>query len=279
MSPIDKYAVYGHPIKHSQSPRIHQLFAKQTGQSIEYNAFDITRDEFTVSAKAFFSSKGGGKGLNCTLPLKEIAFAFADKTTVRAQFSKAVNTLARLPDGSILGDNTDGCGLINDLIGNQGVCLGNKKILVLGAGGAARGILSPLFEQNPSKIVIANRTVDKAIDMANEFANLGYIEGCGYDQLNNAQYDLVINATSASLSGELPPLPDTLLSESACCYDLAYSDKPTTFIRWAKEHHADKCLDGLGMLVEQAAEAFYLWRGIRPKTAPVLKLLNSEREI
>jgi shikimate dehydrogenase len=273
---FDRYAVFGCPIKHSKSPRIHQIFAEQTGQLLEYGAQEVPAEQFSSAVETFFGN--GGKGLNCTIPLKELAWAYADKKTERAQLSKAVNTLALQPDGSILGDNTDGVGLITDLMMNHGVNLAGSKILILGAGGASRGIIGPILEQSAHFMIIANRTVNKAINLAAEFHHKGSITGCGYDNLKSQQFDLIINATSTSLSGQLPPLPEDLLAKNGVCYDLAYSNEPTVFVRWGLENHAAKSLDGLGMLVEQAAEAFFIWRGIHPKTRPVIELLNSERK-
>lgn len=277
MKDNDRYAVFGQPIKHSKSPRIHHLFAEQTGQMMIYTAQEVGPDDFPRLAEEFFGR--GGKGLNCTVPLKELAFAFANQLTNRARLSKAVNTLSLEQDGAVLGDNTDGCGLVTDLTANHAIALKGIDILILGAGGATRGILGPLLERSPTGIVIANRTVDKAINLADEFAALGPIEGCGFDQLKDRRFDLILNATSASLTGQLPPLPETLLSENGCCYDLAYGNDPTPFVRWGRNHNARKSLDGLGMLVEQAAEAFFVWRGIRPETKAVLNLLNAERKL
>ncbi len=275
MTSIDRYAVLGHPIKHSKSPRIHKLFAEQTGQALVYEAHEVPAEQFSSAVETFFAN--GGKGLNCTIPLKELAWAFAEHKTERAQLAKAVNTLALQPDGSILGDNTDGVGLITDLIYNHGIKLAERKVLILGAGGATRGIIKPLFEQSIKSIVIANRTLEKAIDLETEFVNFGPIIGCGFEALNNQQFDLIINATSTSLTGQLPPLPANILAENGVCYDLAYSNCPTPFVRWGQENKALKSLDGFGMLVEQAAEAFFIWRGVRPLTEPVIKLLNDER--
>jgi shikimate dehydrogenase len=282
--------VFGHPIKHSKSPRIHRLFAEQTGQALEYNAQEVPAEQFHAAVAAFFA--GGGKGLNCTVPLKELAWRYADHKTERAHLSKAVNTLALQADGSILGDNTDGIGLVTDLLVNHGIALSGIRILILGAGGASRGIILPILEQTPQTLAIANRTDEKAVKLAAEFhgkasapahapylhpVGKGSLVGCGFDDLKGQQFDLILNATSASLSGQLPPLPSGLLAENGSCYDLAYGNEPTAFVRWGLEHHAAKSLDGLGMLVEQAAEAFFIWRGIRPQTRPVIELLNSER--
>lgn len=275
MTQIDQYAVFGSPIKHSKSPSIHRIFAEQTGQELVYTAQEVTADRFESVVTEFFGL--GGKGLNCTVPLKELAWRFADRNTERAESAKAVNTLALQPDGSILGDNTDGIGLVTDLIVNHEVTLNRKKLLILGAGGASRGILSPLFEQQPACIVIANRTASKAVNLADEFANRVDIKGCGFDELAGLSFDVIFNATSASLSNELPPLPEGLLASNGVCYDLAYGNEPTAFVRWGISRGAASSLDGLGMLVEQAAEAFFIWRGVRPDTAPVIKLLNAER--
>ncbi|MCK9397586.1 MAG: shikimate dehydrogenase [Methylobacter sp.] len=276
MTLTDRYAVFGHPIKHSKSPRIHRLFAEQTGQTLEYSAQEVPAEQFRASVAAFFAQ--GGKGLNCTVPLKELAWSYADHKTERARLSKAVNTLALQPDGSILGDNTDGIGLLTDLMTNHAVTLSGIRILILGAGGASRGIIAPILEQSPQTLVIANRTIDKAVKLADEFHDKGSVTGCGFDDLANRQFDLILNATSASLSGQLPPLPADLLATGGVCYDLAYGNEPTAFVRWGQDNHAAKSLDGLGMLVEQAAEAFFIWRGVRPKTRPVIGLLNSERQ-
>jgi shikimate dehydrogenase len=274
---LDRYAVFGQPIKHSKSPRIHHLFAEQTGQALQYTAEEVATEQFALTATAFFAE--GGKGLNCTVPLKELAWRFAAHKTERAQLAKAVNTLAVQADGSVLGDNTDGCGLVRDLLLNHGIELTGKRILLVGAGGASRGILAPLLEQSPESLLVANRTVGKAIDLAAEFAHKGVISGCGFaDLIDCAPFDVILNATSASLSGQLPPLPDSLLVEQGVCYDLAYSNEPTAFVRWGLAHQAAKSLDGLGMLVEQAAEAFFIWRGIRPETRAVIALLNAERD-
>lgn len=275
MTNPDRYAVFGSPIQHSKSPRIHQLFAGQTGQDIVYTAQEVKADGFQTAVEDFFAQ--GGKGLNCTLPLKELAWAYADAKSARAELSKAVNTLALQADGKLFGDNTDGCGLVRDLTVNHQIDLNGANILILGAGGASRGILQPILEQAAASVTIANRTVDKAVMLAEEFKTYGNIAGCGFAELSGMRFDLILNATSASLSGDLPPLPDNLLTAGGSCYDLAYGNQPTAFVRWGIEHRANKSLDGLGMLVEQAAEAFYLWRGIRPETASVIALLNAER--
>jgi shikimate dehydrogenase len=270
----DHYAVFGFPINHSKSPRIHQLFAQQTAQTLTYTAQEVSADNFPAAARAFFAQ--GGKGLNCTVPLKELAWQFADQLTERASFAKAVNTLALQADGRILGDNTDGIGLVTDLTVNHSISLTEQRVLILGAGGATRGILCPLLALNPAQLVIANRTVEKAQQLAEEFAGLARISGCGFADLTTS-FDVIINATAASLTNELPPLAEHLLAANGCCYDLAYSNQATAFVRWGQHHHARISVDGLGMLVEQAAQAFSVWRGVRPQTEPVIALLNAER--
>lgn len=275
MNNLDQYAVFGHPINHSKSPRIHHLFAQQTGQQINYQAQDVPAETFNEAVDKFLSQ--GGKGLNCTVPLKELAYQRADVLSKRAKFSKAVNTLMLQKDGQLLGDNTDGVGLVADLTINHSISLLDSRILILGAGGASRGILEPLMGESPQHITVANRTVEKARVLSDEFAELGDITGCGFDALKNKQFDLILNATSASLTGEIPPIEASILAENACCYDLAYSNQQTAFVKWGVEQGASICLDGLGMLVEQAAEAFNIWRGVRPETSTVIELLNAER--
>jgi shikimate dehydrogenase len=275
MNKIDSYAVLGFPVKHSKSPRIHQLFAEQTQQQLKYQAIEVPPEQFDDFVTRFFAD--GGKGLNCTLPLKELAWAYADSKTERAELAKAVNTLVIQANGTILGDNTDGCGLARDLTLNHAITLVNAKLLVLGAGGATRGILAPIIDYKPETLVVANRTVEKAYRLAEDFKSIGAITPAGFNDLAGKSFDLIINATSASLTDELPVLPDAILAAGGNCYDLAYSNQPTAFVRWGKAQEACNSLDGLGMLVEQAAEAFYVWRGIRPETKGVIDLLNAER--
>jgi shikimate dehydrogenase len=273
-TPNDQYAVFGDPISHSKSPKIHQLFAEQTGQRMDYRAIQVPAEQFNPAVADFF--KHGGQGLNCTVPLKELAWQRADQLTERARAAKAVNTLKRLADGQLLGDNTDGAGLIRDLTVNHALSLQSATILVLGAGGATRGIIGSLLEQNPRRLVIANRTVEKAIGLATEF-NDRRLEASRFEALGGQSFDLILNATSASLSGQMPPLPAHIVAAHGVCYDLAYANSATPFVSWGQAQGAIKSLDGLGMLVEQAAAAFYLWRGIQPDTAAVIHLLNTER--
>ena len=274
----DQYAVFGDPIHHSKSPRIHAMFAEQTKQDLIYKAQRVPAADFNQAVAQFFVD--GGKGLNCTVPLKELAWQLAAESphhlTERARLAKAVNTLALQVDGSLLADNTDGIGLVNDLL-NNAVDLAGQRILILGAGGASRGIILPILECRPHSITIANRTLAKAEALVADFAGHGTLQALSFEQLQGLQFDVVLNATSASLSDQLPPLPDDLLADRACCYDLAYANQATAFVRWAQQHGAEKSLDGLGMLVEQAAEAFRLWRGVKPQTLPVIALLNNER--
>jgi shikimate dehydrogenase len=269
----DLYAVFGNPINHSKSPHIHRQFAEQTGQDMHYTKQLVNEGEFENAAQEFFAQ--GGKGINITVPFKLHAFAFARKRTARAERAGAVNTLVLLEDGTVLGDNTDGIGMIHDMH-NLGWELEGKRILVLGAGGAVRGILQPLLEENPAQVVIANRTLSKAEELAKSFHDLGDVQAKAFEQLHGDVFDIVINGTAASMQGELPPLPDNLLAVHACCYDMMYGSEPTVFLRWAKERGAAQTADGLGMLVGQAAEAFYLWRQIRPEVVPVITAMRRQ---
>ncbi len=273
MTDKDKYAVFGNPVKQSKSPAIHAAFAEQCGQAMQYRAVRVELGEFEAAARRFFEA--GGCGLNVTVPFKGDAFEFADELSPRAQRARAVNTLVRLEDGRIRGDNTDGVGLVRDMIVNLGWVVQGLRVLVLGAGGAVRGVLEPLLKERPRELLIANRSADKAVRLAQEFAGLGPVNGTGLDSLTGRQFDLVINGTSAGLSGEMPELPPELLTERSCCYDMVYGAEPTVFMRWSAHHAAWAVSDGLGMLVEQAAESFYLWRGQRPETRPVINQMRS----
>jgi len=268
----DRYAVFGNPIAPSKSPQIHAAFAAQAQQNMIYERQQVEIGQFNPAAREFFDN--GGKGLNITVPFKLDAYAFASQLTERAQQAGAVNTLALQLDGNILGDNTDGVGLVTDIVDNLGWQLSNRKILLLGAGGAVRGVLGPLLAQKPASIVVANRTALKAQELATLFGN--NIKACGFDALVGESFDIVINGTSASLAGDLPPLPANLLNTGACCYDMMYGAKPTVFMTWAQQYGASSVADGLGMLVQQAAEAFYVWRGVRPQTTPVIAQLRAQ---
>ena len=270
---MDRYCVFGNPIGHSKSPLIHQMFAAQTGAALTYDALLAPLDDFAGFARAFFVE---GRGANVTVPFKEEAFRLADELTARAARAGAVNTLKKLDDGRLLGDNTDGAGLVRDLTVNAGLALAGKRILLLGAGGAVRGVLEPLLAERPAELVIANRTVAKAEELARLFADLGPVLASGFDWID-APVDLIVNGTSASLAGELPPISPSLIAPGhTVCYDMMYAKEPTAFNRWAASHGAARTLDGLGMLVEQAAEAFWLWRGVRPDSAPVLAELRRQ---
>ena len=271
---MDRYAVVGNPIAHSKSPWIHAAFARQTGQALVYQTLLAPLDGFEQSVTAF--RIGGGRGLNVTVPFKLEAFALANHHTPRAEAAGAVNTLAFGPDG-ILGDNTDGAGLVRDLSFNLHCPLVGRRILLLGAGGATRGVLLPLLTSLPASLTIANRTASKAIALAERFiphAGRARVDGCGFEELAGRRFDLVINATAASLADELPPLPPGLYAEGALAYDMMYGRGQTPFLRAALADGAARVADGLGMLVEQAAESFALWRGVRPDSAPVLAELR-----
>jgi shikimate dehydrogenase len=268
----DKYAVIGNPIEHSKSPLIQSAFAEQTHQDLEYGR--ILGSDFRQDVEQFFAA--GGLGLNVTVPFKEEAWRLADERSERAQTAGAVNTLIPLPGERLLGDNTDGAGLVKDLQVNHGCLLQDTEILLLGAGGASRGVLRPLLETQPKGLVIANRTAPKAVDLAAEVADLGNVEGCGFDALAERKFDLIINGTSAGLTGEVPTLPNEILKAGGWTYDMMYGDQPTAFVIWGQGQGASKAMDGLGMLVEQAAESFFLWRGVRPDTVPVIRMLRAE---
>lgn len=270
---IDRYAVFGNPISHSKSPQIHTLFAEQSGQAMVYTAELAEVDDFESRVRDFV--KHNGKGLNITVPFKQQAWQLADHRSARAERAGAVNTLMAEADGRLFGDNTDGVGLVRDLTENHQISLKNKRILILGAGGAVRGVIEPILNEQPSELVIANRTVSKALQLAVDFADLGKISGSGFNELIGKSFDVVINGTSASLHGDLPPLPDGLFNNGACAYDMMYAAQPTVFMQWASEQGAAKVFDGLGMLVEQAAEAFTLWRGGRPETKPVIEAIRA----
>jgi|TARA_R100001369_G_scaffold24564_1_gene45040 shikimate dehydrogenase len=270
----DKYAVIGNPIHHSKSPLIHAAFARQTGEDIEYTAIEVQLDGLHNSLQQLRDVLKL-KGINVTVPFKEQVWEITQQKSARAELAGAVNTVVFNSDGSLFGDNTDGIGLCRDLAVNHQVELTGKRILLLGAGGASRGVIAPLLEYKPLAIFIANRTASKSIHLAELFAHLGNVHGGGFDDIDG-EFDVVINATAASLQGEVPPLPDTVLASGACCYDMMYSEADTAFIKWAKTHNAAKTIDGMGMLVEQAAEAFYIWRGVRPQTASVISLLQKK---
>jgi shikimate dehydrogenase len=274
MNSNDRYAVIGHPVAHSRSPFIHARFAEQTHQALEYGTIDATPAQFEAEVRGFFAA--GGKGLNVTVPHKEAAFRLVAELTPRAQAARAVNTLAIAKNGGLLGDNTDGAGLARDLLNNQRVAIAGRRLLLLGAGGAARGVLAPLLGLRPSALTIVNRSVQRAQELVAMFADAGPLRAIGYEQLGEESFDIVINATAASLAGELPPLPPRIVTAQSICYDMAYGREETPFVHWALQRGVARAVDGLGMLVEQAAESFHLWRGLRPDTASVLAALTAQ---
>ncbi|MBT8136375.1 MAG: shikimate dehydrogenase [Gammaproteobacteria bacterium] len=266
----DRYAVIGHPVAHSRSPEIHEHFAKQTGQQLSYELIDCAPAELNATVGRFFSA--GGKGLNITAPHKQSAFLLADLIAMRARVAGAANTLKLEADGQISGDNTDGTGLIRDLAQNLGLALSGRRILLLGAGGAARGILAQLLGQRPAALVIANRTHEKALKLAETFSGMGNVSAGRLERLTEG-FDLILNAI-ASGPDDAGPAIDPVAATSAHCYDLTYTSEDTPFMAWARNSNAASVHDGWGMLVEQAAESFYIWRRVWPDTTD---LLNRKR--
>lgn len=267
----DLYGLFGHPVSHSLSPQIHERFAKQTGQNLRYVAVDVAAGKFNHEAEQFHRS--GGMGLNVTLPYKAEAATLADELTGRASTVGVVNTLLWREDGTLIGDNTDGAGLVTDLTRNIGVDLAGARVLLLGAGGAASGSLAPLLAAAPDEIVVANRTVERAQQLTDRHRGIAPAYPSSYRDLEGS-FDLVINATSASLEGDVPPLPLTAVRPDTLCYDMLYGSEPTSFLVWARDQGVERLADGSGMLVEQAAESFLLWRGLRPDTGRVLEWLR-----
>ncbi len=261
---IDQYAVIGNPIEHSKSPDIHLLFADQTGEQLNYKKMLVEEGAFSQTVTTFFAN--GGKGLNITVPFKNDACAFVDELTEYAKNASAVNTIYQDDNGKFIGANTDGIGLLRDLKKSLRLQIINKKILIIGAGGATQGIVEPLLHEQPSELVIANRTASKAKAIAEHFNNFGNVKACALHEIPKQPFDLVLHATSAGLQGNNVELPTEIIGPNTCCYDLLYSDQDTPFMQWAKNNHARNVVDGFGMLLEQAAEAFYIWRGQRPDT-------------
>jgi shikimate dehydrogenase len=273
----DRYAVIGHPVAHSQSPRIHAMFAAQTGQDIAYEKLLAPVDGFAESVKAFIAQ--GGRGANVTLPFKLEAYELADEVSERARHARAANTLS-FSGEQISADNTDGIGLVRDIEINLDFDLKDKRVLLMGAGGAARGVLLPLLQASPARLIIANRTVERAIQLVQSTQHQPAVahtdvSACGFDALSGQHFELVINATSSSLSDELPPLPDDLFAAGALAYDMMYGKGLTSFLAYAEARNVERLTDGLGMLVEQAAESFLIWRGVRPETLPVMLALRN----
>ena len=270
--PVDSYAVMGNPVAHSKSPVIHTLFADSTNQNLRYTAILVDVGGFQEAVNEFFAN--GDLGLSITIPFKEEAWWLAQKLTPRAKKAGAVNTLWQDDQGLLHGDNTDGAGLITDLETNHGITIKGARILILGAGGAVRGVLGPVLNEQPAEVVIANRTLTKANTLVSRVSEEP-VSASDYEHLEG-RFDLVINGTAASLQGEMPPLPIHTIDHNTCCYDMMYGPGETVFNRWCREHGAGKTIDGLGMLVEQAAEQFTLWRGIRPDSSRALDLLRNE---
>jgi shikimate dehydrogenase len=270
----DTYALFGFPVQHSWSPFIHGMFARQTGQDMQYRLYESPPEQFRHDVLEFMLEQGGS-GANVTLPHKRTAADLVNALTPRAQQADAVNTILRR-GGELIGDNTDGVGLVRDITQNLGVRLTAPRILLLGAGGAARGAIGPLLELQPSTLVVANRTAERARDLADEFRGRGTVSGAAFDGIEPlAPFDLVINATSASLKGDVPPIPARAIDPQTTCYDMAYGVGETPFTQWARVQGAGRVAQGWGMLVEQAAEAFLQWRGVRPATQPVLEALHA----
>ena len=265
---VDRYGVMGYPVSHSRSPVIHRLFAEQTGQEMQYELLQVSPDKLETAVRQF--QRTGGKGLNLTVPHKSEATKLVDQLSERASTAGAVNTLT-FREGEVFGDNTDGFGLLRDLVVNLEISLEDMKILVLGAGGATRGIIGPLLEMQPTSLIIANRTLGKAEALATHFSRSGPVSACRFNAVPvNEDYGLIINATSAGVRGQTPPYPGAAISDQTICYDLSYGLKPTPFSVWAKEQGAARSFMGWGMLVEQAAESFRIWRDVRPDTADIL---------
>jgi shikimate dehydrogenase len=270
-APPDRYALVGHPVEHSRSPLIHSLFARQTGENISYELIDAEPKSFETAVRGFGAA--GGKGLNVTVPHKEAAYKLVDEISAPADAAGAVNTI-KFVDGKLHGENTDGVGLMRDLVANQRQTLPGRRILVLGAGGAARGILGPLLAAKPSELVIANRSKSRADDLVAHFGSPPGVRAVAFDALGDLPaFDLLLNATSAGLKGDAPPFPASLVGGKSVCYDLVYSVHDTPFVTWARNHGAQRAVQGWGMLIEQAAESFFIWRGVRPDTKPILKQL------
>jgi len=267
-----RYAVFGNPVSHSKSPRIHTLFAQQFDIELEYIAIEAPLDDFAGAVHRFRHE--GGKGCNVTVPFKHAAWELADRRSGRAELAGALNTLRFEDNGEIFGDNTDGIGLVRDITVNLDARLYDQRVLVVGAGGAVRGILGPLLEQAPRELAVANRTAARALELAQVFATVGPIHPSSLEGIAGREFDLVINGTAASLTGNVPELPDGLFAPGALAYDLMYSDDGTPFLDWARECGAGRLVDGLGMLVEQAAESFALWHGLHPDTGPVIRALR-----
>ncbi|MDH3375470.1 MAG: shikimate dehydrogenase [Gammaproteobacteria bacterium] len=267
------YAVMGNPIGHSKSPRIHELFAKACNVRIDYRAIQVDPGGFKQAVRSFQGA--GGQGLNVTVPFKFEASALADRRSPRVELAKSANTLKMESDG-IFADNTDGVGLVNDLQRNLGCSIAGRRVLLVGAGGAASGVVGPLLEQQPVSLIIANRSIDRAVALATRFAAFGPVRGRGFDALDDDGFDIIVNATSASLGGDIPALSPGVLSGAVLVYDMMYAPTATPFLQWASQHRAERVADGLGMLVEQAAVSFQIWHGVHPATVDVIATLRAD---
>lgn len=272
----NRYAVFGQPIAHSLSPKIHRLFGELTQRDIDYDRFESTPDTFATTIEDW--QKGGASGCNITMPFKGLAYELCNELSKSATDARAVNTIAFDESGNRYGYNTDGSGLLADLTINHAFAIAGKRVLLIGAGGAARGVLGPLIEEKPQSIIIANRSVGKAEALCAAFTNNSCaLHARGYDDLSHDdQFEIVINATSLSLQKALPPLPNTIFAKNALSYDMTYGREPTSFMVWSEQHKASIISDGLGMLIEQAADAFEIWEGVRPETKSVYALLKSQ---
>ncbi|MGE0030714.1 MAG: shikimate dehydrogenase [Steroidobacteraceae bacterium] len=267
-----RYVLFGHPVSHSWSPFIHGMFARQFDHVVDYKLRDVQPVEFRHAVINFFVEGGGGA--NVTLPHKPAAAEIVNDLSARAERARAVNTIIRRSATELYGENTDGIGLVTDLTRNLGVTLSGARLLILGAGGAVRGVLAPLLEQEPREICIANRTPERAERLREEFSDLGEISASNFDAVDDRPWDVIINATAASLAGEVPALPPDAVGPDTVCYDMAYGRSDTAFMRWATERGSTRAYKGWGMLVEQAAESYLLWHGMRPETRPVMDALE-----
>lgn len=266
-----RYVLFGHPVSHSWSPFIHGLFARQFDHVVDYKVQDVAPGGFRHAVIDFFVQGGGGA--NITLPHKPAAAEIVNEMSARAERARAVNTIVRRSPTELYGENTDGAGLVTDLTRNLDVKVHGAHLLVLGAGGATRGVLAPLLEEEPREVRIANRTPERAEALREEFSDLGEVSASGFDAIEDRPWDIIINATAASLAGEVPELPERVVGRETVCYDLAYGRGDTVFMRWAQERGSQRAYKGWGMLVEQAAEAYLLWHGVRPETKPVMGAL------
>ena len=267
-----RFAVIGNPVSHSKSPEIHRMFGEQAGIELDYTAIHIDSGGLEQAIRNM--QAGGFLGLNVTIPFKQKVYALSDHLSLNAQIARAVNTVRFDPNDIIFGDNTDGIGLVNDLESNLNREIRDSRLLIIGAGGAVRGILGPLLSAKPESLVIANRTFDKAVSLANSFSWAGSINASSFHQLHGKKFDIIVNGTSTSLTGENLHLPNTIFSKDSLAYDMMYGDTETPFMNWARANGVGQAIDGLGMLVEQAAASFELWHQKRPDTLPVIRSLR-----